>query len=130
MNTGNYLIADLQQVLKTAMTGVSTNVFTDRPTTVPTAMADFVLVEFPSSIYDHLAYGKTSCRVSLYARDTIVNNINYETVLKLKAMQTAAYAKFPITDTKCLIGQPRTINNGSDKLGFHYYSIILSVTIN
>lgn len=129
MNTGNYSISDLQAVLKTAMAGVSTNIFTSRPTTIPTTMTDFVLVQFPASIYNHLGYGNTSCRVSLYARDIIVNNINYENVLKLKTMQDAVYAKLPISDTKCLIGQPRPINNGSDKLGFHYYSIILDVTI-
>lgn len=129
MNIGNYNPADLLAVLKTAMTGVSANIFTSRPTTVPTAMADFVVVQFPSALYNHLGIGNTSCRVSLFARDTIVNNINYENVLKLKEMTTAVYARLPITDTKCLIGQPRPTSNGSDKLGFHYYSIQLDVTI-
>lgn len=129
MNVGNYSITGLQEVLKTAMAGVSVNIFTSRPTTVPTTMTDFVLVQFPSTIYDHLAYGKTSCRVSIYARDVIVNNINYENVLKLKTMQAAVYERLPITDNKCLIDRPRPVNSGSDKLGFHYYSIQLSVTI-
>ena len=50
MNIGNYNPADLLSVLKTAMTGVSANIFTSRPTTVPTAMADFVVVQFPSAL--------------------------------------------------------------------------------
>lgn len=129
MNIGNFAISDLQQVVKEKMVGVSANIFTSRPTTVPTAMADFILIQFLSPVADFLAYGKTSCRVSVYARDIIVNNINYENVLKLKTMQTAVYERLPITDNKCLIDRPRPVNGGSDKLGFHYYSIQLDVTI-
>ena len=129
MEIGNYAIADLQQVVREKMVGVSANIFTSRPTTVPTSMSDFILIQFLSPIADLLAYGRTSCRISVYARDVILNSINYENTTKLKTMQTAVYQRLPITDSKYLIDRPRPVNGGSDKLGFHYYSIQLDVTI-
>jgi len=132
MDIGNYNIADLTQVVYTAMTAataVSTNVFTDRPVTTPAEMTDFVVVKFPTSVYNRLGTGFTSCRISLFARDVTMNNITYENISKLKTMQNAVYAKLPITHAKCLIGNPTPINAGSDKLGFHCIHINCDVTI-
>ena len=129
MDIGNYNIADLTQVVYNAMSGVSTNIFTDRPLTTPDGMTDFIVVKFPTSVYNRLGTGFTSCRISLFARDVTANNITYENISKLKTMQTAVYAKLPITHAKCLIGNPTPINAGSDKLGFHCIHINCDVTI-
>lgn len=125
----NFNIADLTQILYTAMSGVSANIFTDRPLSVPTSMTDFVVTKFPSAVYDKLAIGHTSCIVSIYARDITVNNIVYENMAKLKTMQQAVYNKLPISDNTCIISKPTPINGGSDKLGFHCIHIHLSVLI-
>lgn len=129
MDTGNYNIADLTQVVYNAMSGVSANIFTDRPATTPVEMTDFIVTKFPTSVYNRLGTGNTSCRISLYARDDVRNNITYENISKLKTMQNAVYAKLPITNAKCIIGNPIAINAGSDKLGFHCIHINCDVTI-
>lgn len=129
MIAGNYNIGELSKILFQAMAGVSTNIFTSRPETVPTAMADFAVVSFPTRIYNRLGIGDTSCRVSLYARNKVVNNIVYEDITKLQSMQDLVYARLPITHTKCLIGNPIPVWGGNDKLGFHCLHIQLDVTI-
>lgn len=129
MIAGNYNIGDLSKVLRDAMAGVNANIFTSRPETVPTAMMDFIVVSFPTRIYNRLGIGNTTCRISLYARNKVINNITYEDITKLQTMQNAVYAKLPITDTKYLIGNPIPVWGGNDKLGFHCLHIQLDVTI-
>lgn len=129
MIAGNYNIGELSKVLYQAMAGVSTNIFTSRPETVPTAMMDFVVVSFPTRIYDRLGIGNTTCRVSVYARNKVINNITYEDITKLQTLQNAVYARLPITNTICLIDNPVPVWGGNDKLGFHCLHIQLDVTI-
>jgi hypothetical protein len=129
MIAGNYNIGELSKVLYQAMAGVSTNIFTSRPETVSTAMMDFVVVSFPTRIYDRLGIGNTTCRVSVYARNKVVNNITYEDITKLQTLQNAVYARLPITNTICLIDNPVPVWGGNDKLGFHCLHIQLDVTI-
>lgn len=129
MIAGNYNYGELSKVLYQAMAGVSNNIFTARPETVPTSMNDFVVVSFPTRIYNRLGIGNTTCRVSVFARATIVNSVMYENVLKLQSMQDAVYSRLPITHTRCLIGQPVPVNGGYDKNGFHCLHIQLDVTI-
>src|SRR5574344_54222 len=127
MIAGNYSIGELSKVLYQSMAGVSTNIFTSRPESVPTTMTDFVVVSFPTRIYNRLGIGNTTCRVSLYARNKVVNNIIYEDIVKLQTMQNSVYSKLPISDTKCLIGSPVPVLGGNDKLGFHCLHIQLDV---
>lgn len=129
MIAGNYNIGELSKVLYQAMAGVSTNIFTSRPETVPTAMMDFVVVSFPTRIYDRLGIGNTTCRVSVYARNKVINNITYEDITKLQTLQNAVYTRLPITNTICLIDNPVPVWGGNDKLGFHCLHIQLDVTI-
>lgn len=129
MIAGNYNIGELSKVLYQAMVGVSTNIFTSRPETVPTAMMDFVVVSFPTRIYDRLGIGNTTCRISVYARNKVINNITYEDITKLQTLQNAVYARLPITNSICLIDNPVPVWGGNDKLGFHCLHIQLDVTI-
>lgn len=129
MIAGNYNIGELSKALYQAMAGVSTNIFTSRPETVPTAMMDFAVVSFPTRIYNRLGIGSTSCRVSLYARNKVINSIVYEDITKLQSMQDLVYTRLPVTHAKCLIGQPVPVWGGNDKLGFHCLHIQLDVTI-
>jgi hypothetical protein len=92
-------------------------------------MNDFVVVSFPNTIYDRLGLGNTVCVISIYAKDIVRNNVFYEDISKLGSMQTNVYKKLPITHDKCIIGNPKTVPMGTDKLGFHYVNIICDVII-
>lgn len=129
MTAGNYNIEEITKAIYQAMSGVSANIFTSRPDTVPTAMSDFVVVSLPTRVNDRLALGDTICRISLFAKNNIVNNIPYENILKLQTMQDAVYAKLPIKTSKYMIERPVVFKGGSDKLGFHILHIQLDVTI-
>ena len=126
---GNYSNARLTEVLYKAMIGVSANIFTTRPTAMPTSVEDFIVVEFPNAIRDNLGVGYSSARVTCFAKELSQNGYLIENSVKLRTMQDAIYAKLPITDTICLIGNPIPIKLGRDATGFHALAINLTVII-
>lgn len=126
---GNYSNARLTEVLYKAMIGVSDNIFTTRPTAIPTSVNDFIVVEFPNAIQDNLGIGYTGARVTCFAKELSQNGYLIENIVKLRSMQDAVYAKLPIRDAICLIDRPIPVKLGRDATGFHALAINLNVTI-
>ena len=75
MNPGGYNIKTILQVLYAAVKDVAeARYVTERPNATSQPTDTFVVVAAPVRIYNHLAYGDTTCRISLYARDIVSTN--------------------------------------------------------
>ena len=131
MNPGGYNIKTILQVLYAAVKDVAeARYVTDRPNATSQPTDTFVVVAAPARIYDHLAYGNTICRISLYARDIVsTNRGSTENGNALGAMLERVYAILPIVTENYTFTYQTMVDEGSDGVGFHVWSILLNLTI-
>lgn len=131
MTPGGYNIKTILQVLYAAVKDVAeARYIRERPNATSNPTDTFVVVAAPVRIYNHLAYGDTTCRISLYARDMVSSNLgSTENGNALGAMLERVYAILPIVTDNYTFTLQTLIDEGSDGIGFHEWSIILNLTI-
>ena len=131
MTPGGYNIKTILQALYAAVDGVAeARYITERPNATSTPTDTFVVVAAPVRIYDHLAYGSTTCRISLYARDMVsTNRGRQEDGNALGAMLERVYAVLPIVTDNYTFTLQSVVDDGSDDIGFHVWHVLLKLTI-
>lgn len=124
--TNKFDIKELYGKMKSVCAGVSSSIFTsDRPDSTATPMDDFIVVALPSKINDRYAYGVTTCRFTLFARD--ISGV--ENYTRLSELQRALLLALPFDDGECRITEPTPLPGGSDGVGFHTLHILCKFTI-
>lgn len=131
MNPGGYNIKTILQVLYAAVKDVAeARYVTERPNATSQPTDTFCVVAAPVRIYNHLAYGDTTCRISLYAKDIVsTNRGSQENGNALGAMLERVYAILPIVNDNYTFTLQTIVDEGSDGVGFHVWSILLNLTI-
>lgn len=131
MTPGGYNIKTILQVLYAAVKDVAeARYVTERPNATSQPTDTFVVVAAPVRIYNHLAYGDTTCRISLYARDIVsTNRGSQENGNALGAMLERVYAILPIVNENYTFTFQTMVDEGSDGIGFHVWSVLLKLTI-
>lgn len=129
MSAGNRNIGEITKDLYTSLSGAGYEIFTARPESVPDTLDKFIVVNVPARVIDLLGYARTVGRVSLYARSKKYNGYVVEDIATLQAMQDKIYSYLPITTNDYYIGNPTSINLGSDNTGFYVWHINLDITI-
>lgn len=131
MTPGGYNIKKILQALYAAVADVAESRYvTERPEATSSPTDNFVVVAAPVRIYDHLAYGDTICRISLYAKDILTTNRgSHENGAMLGEMLDRVYAILPIVTENYTFTLRNTIDEGSDGLGFHVWHVFLNLTI-
>lgn len=131
MNPGGYNIKTILQVLYAAVKDVAeARYVTERPNATSQPTDTFCVVAAPVRIYNHLAYGDTTCRISLYAKDIVsTNRGSQENGNALGAMLERVYAILPIVNDNYTFTLQTIVDEGSDGIGFHVWSILLNLTI-
>lgn len=108
-----------------SVSGVSANVFVnDRPDTVSDQMEDFAVVAVTGAMNDRTAYGDSHIQISLFARDRAGG---IEATDRLEAMQRGAFEMFPMVNGWFTTYKPRLVAGGSDRLGFHFLTIVSKI---
>lgn len=131
MTPGGYNIRTILQALYAAVKDVAeARYVTERPNATSVPKDTFCVVAAPVRIYNHLAYGDTTCRISLYARDIVSTNLgSTENGNALGAMLERVYAILPIVNDNYTFTLQTVVDEGSDGLGFHVWSVMLNLTI-
>ena len=131
MTPGGYNIKTILQVLYAAVKDVAeARYVSERPNATSTPTDTFCVVAAPVRIYNHLAYGDTTCRISLYARDMVSTNMgSTENGNKLGEMLERVYAILPIVNDNYTFTLQTVVDEGSDGVGFHVWSVILNLII-
>lgn len=131
MNPGGYNIKTILQVLYAAVKDVAeARYVTERPNATSQPTDTFCVVAAPVRIYNHLAYGDTTCRISLYAKDIVsTNRGSQENGNALGAMLERVYAILPIVNDNYTFTLQTIVDEGSDGIGFHVWSVLLNLTI-
>lgn len=131
MTPGGYNIKTVLQVLYAAVKDVAeARYVTERPNATSEPTDTFCVVAAPVRIYNHLAYGETTCRISLYARDIVTTNRgSQENGNALGAMLERVYAILPLVTSNYTFTFETMIDEGSDGVGFHVWTILLKLTI-
>lgn len=131
MTPGGYNIKTILQALYAAVKDVAeARYVTERPNATSDPKDTFCVVAAPVRIYDHLAYGDTTCRISLYARDMVSSNLgSTENGNALGAMLERVYDILPIVTDNYTFTLQTLVDEGSDGIGFHVWSVILNLTI-
>lgn len=131
MTPGGYNIKTILQTLYAAVRDVAeARYVTERPKATSTPTDTFCVVAAPVRIYNHLAYGDTACRISLYARDIVSTNLgSTENGNALGDMLERVYAILPIVNENYTFTLQTVVDEGSDGVGFHVWSVILNLTI-
>ena len=131
MTPGGYNIKTILQALYAAVKDVAeARYVSERPNATSTPTDTFVVVAAPVRIYNHLAYGDTTCRISLYARDIVsTNRGSQENGNALGAMLERVYAILPIVTDNYTFTLQTIVDDGSDGIGFHVGHVMLNLMI-
>jgi len=131
MTPGGYNIKKILQALYAAVRDVAeARYVTERPSATSQPTDTFVVVAAPVRIYDHLAYGDTTCRISLYARDIVSSTRgSQENGNALGDMLDRVYAILPIVTENYTFTLQTIVDEGSDGIGFHVWHVLLNLTI-
>lgn len=131
MTPGGYNIKTILQALYAAVKDVAeARYVSERPNATSTPTDTFVVVAAPVRIYNHLAYGDTTCRISLYARDIVSTNLgSQEDGNALGAMLDRVYAVIPIVTDNYTFTLQTVVDGGSDGIGFHVWHVMLNLMI-
>lgn len=131
MTPGGYNIKTILQALYAAVKDVAeARYVSERPNATSTPTDTFVVVAAPVRIYNHLAYGDTTCRISLYARDIVSTNLgSQEDGNALGAMLDRVYAVIPIVTDNYTFTLQTVVDGGSDGVGFHVWHVMLNLMI-
>lgn len=131
MTPGGYNIKTILQVMYAAVRDVAeARYVTERPSFTSEPTDTFCVVAAPVRIYNHLAYGDTTCRISLYARDIVsTNRGSQENGNALGAMLERVYAILPIVTDNYTFTLQTIVDEGSDGIGFHVWHVMLKLTI-
>ena len=131
MTTGGYNIKKILQALYAAVKDVAeARYVTERPSATSQPTDTFVVVAAPVRIYNHLAYGDTTCRISLYARDIVsTTRGSQENGNALGDMLDRVYAILPIVTDNYTFTLQTIIDDGSDGIGFHVWHVMLNLMI-
>lgn len=106
--------------------GVSKNVFPNRPSSSKNDLSDFVVCRISGRIDDLAAYGECVASIALFAKN--VSNIKNKD--KLSVMQERLFAGMPRSANRLLIdGRPDILGDTTDGNGYHVrivnYSLII-----
>ena len=131
MTPGGYNIKTILQALYAAVKDVAdARYVSERPNATSTPTDTFCVVAAPVRIYDHLAYGDTTCRISLYARDIVsTNRGSQENGNALGDMLERVYAILPIVTDNYTFTLQTIVDEGSDGIGFHVWHVMLNLMI-
>lgn len=131
MTPGGYNIKKILQVLYAAVKDVAdARYVSERPNATSTPTDTFCVVSAPVRIYNHLAYGDTTCRISLYAKDIVSTNLgSQENGDALGAMLERVYAILPIVSENYTFTLRTIVDEGSDGIGFHVWHVMLHLMI-
>lgn len=131
MTPGGYNIKTILQALYAAVKDVAeARYVTERPNATSQPTDTFCVVAAPVRIYNHLAYGDTTCRISLYARDIVsTNRGSQENGNALGAMLERVYAVIPIVTDNYTFTLQTVVDGGSDGVGFHVWHVMLNLMI-
>ena len=131
MTPGGYNIKTILQALYAAVKDVAeARYVTERPSATSEPTDTFCVVAAPVRIYNHLAYGDTTCRISLYAKDIVsTNRGGTENGNALGEMLERVYGILPIVTDNYTFTFQTMVDEGSDGVGFHVWSVLLKLTI-
>ncbi len=131
MTPGGYNIKTILQALYAAVKDVAeARYVTERPSATSEPTDTFCVVAAPVRIYNHLAYGDTTCRISLYAKDIVsTNRGGTENGNALGEMLERVYGILPIVTENYTFTFQTMVDEGSDGVGFHVWSVLLKLTI-
>ena len=131
MTTGGYNIKKILQALYAAVKDVAeARYVTERPSATSQPTDTFVVVAAPVRIYNHLAYGGTTCRISLYARDIVsTTRGSQENGNALGDMLDRVYVILPIVTDNYTFTLQTIVDDGSDGIGFHVWHVMLNLMI-
>lgn len=125
MNTGNYNISTLAQVVYEALSGISKNTFLLQRPKSTDKMNEFIVIDLPNRVYDNMGYGETRCVIELYAKE----RANMPNMPLLSSLQEKIYERLPIDSEQCKVHSPVSHMIGPDGLGFHVLTIYCNVLI-
>lgn len=129
MINNNYDIEKIEAELKKAVvaSGASKNVFTgNRPKVSDDKMKDFIVVMVVTDLKDLYAYGRTVCRIEVYAKN-LDNDIKNST--KISFLMGKIRAMFPIESSFCIFDETAIIPLGNDYFGFNVTALNISTII-
>lgn len=131
MTPGGYNIKTILQALYAAVKDVAeARYVSERPNSTSEPTDTFCVVAAPVRVYENLADGKTTCRISLYARDIVsTNKGSQENGNALGAMLDKVYALLPIVTDNYTFTLQTLIDAGSDGIGFHVWHVMLNLKI-
>jgi len=125
MDIGSYDAKDILRFLAERFTGIGDmTVTSEPPSTIDASIGKYVVVSLPSRIYSTGGYGRTTARISLWARDKNFTSPNFigENVGVLSTMQRAVYDKIPYVKGNYSVSNPQVLPGGV-KNGFHVWHI-------
>lgn len=112
--------------LKKVCQGIFSNIYTsDRPSTVPKTMSEFVVVSLPSMQRDRNTYAETTCRFTIFVKD--INGV--ENYTRISELQELLMNRIPYKNEVCLIWNPITIQGGSVDAGYNALHIQCNLLI-
>ncbi len=115
---------DILYDLYTTLSSIAKVYMPNRPTTVETALTEFIVVDLPGTMRDLNAYQDANLRIDLFRKD-FANGI--EDVNGLDALYKKIIAKFPIVTNTFRAISPRLVAGGSDGKGYHYLMIYANI---
>ena len=120
-----YNTTKLLEKLYIAMNGIGAKTFTSSRMMATSDLETYVVVSVPVKMINRGAFGSTTCRISLYAKDTKLG----ENVKSLGNMQDEVYSRLPLDNELFTTNNPITIPAGSDNAGYHCVHIQTDVTL-
>lgn len=117
---------NILKLLAEQLKSANRRIYTTRPKLSPDKLNDFIVVSLPVTMRDYNAYGYTTCRIELYARDT---KDGYENLEKLNEMKNKVMSLFPIRNGLFSGTEPQLLLSGSDSYNFHCWVIQATIYI-
>ena len=99
---------------------------TKRPSAIPNAMNQFLVVSIPARIADQTAYRETFLRVDVFMRE---KQGGIEPVMDLEELQESILERFPVNNETMIAYNPKLIGSGHDGIAFYYLRLQMNLLI-
>lgn len=99
----------------------------NRPSSIPDTVKEFIVIDLPGSILDETAYQDATLRIDIFKRD---KSGSIEDVNGLDLLTKSVMGLFPIVNGILRATKPKIVAGGSDGYGFHYIIIYAKLLTN
>lgn len=115
---------DILQSLYTTLSGISKVYTTNRPSSTPESLKNFIVVDLAGTMRDRNAYQDAPLRIDLFQKEF---QGGVEDVLGMDNLYKSVIELFPIVNDTFSAISPRLVAGGSDGKGFHYLMIYADI---